>query len=86
MKKQSNVVQYTASMEQQLVSLKKSRCKITGEITSWSILMEGHNGENWQSAGNNQWYEFSDNGLFYWEETHRDDNSIYLKDNNGRSH
>jgi hypothetical protein len=48
--------------------------------------MEGHNGENWQSAGNNQWYEFSDNGLFYWEETHRDNNSIYLKDNNGRSH
>ena len=77
----------------------KSRCKITGEITSWSKtnkfridardingLMEGHNGENWQSDGNNQWYEFSDNGLFYWKETHRDNNSIYLKDNNGRSH
>jgi hypothetical protein len=77
----------------------KSRCKITGEITGLSTmnkfridardikgLMEGHNGENWQSAGNNQWYEFSDNGLFYWEETHRDNNSIYLKDNNGRSY
>ena len=76
----------------------ESKCKTTGDISTWYNInkfrvdardikgvKEGDNGENWQSDGNKQWFEFSDNGLFYWEETHRDINSIYLKDKNGRS-
>merc|ERR1739842_89229 len=72
-------------------------CKVTGTISVWysrnrfgvdardiTGLNEGLNGEYWESDGKNQWTEFDGNGYSYWEEYHRDINSIYLKDKNGR--